>query len=423
MDILVTAIISILATLALVLVLKNLLSAEKKIAYQLNLSYGVEDEQFLRSMSNLLGPPFVEGNRLQTLRNGDQIFPELLDAIRSAQDTITFETYIYWSGRIGDQFADALSERARAGVAVHIIIDGLGAADIDERYLKEMEQAGCQVHWYNPVRWYSLSRVNFRTHRKLLVVDGRIGFTGGVGIADKWAGDAQSPDNWRDTHFRVDGPAVLQLQAAFMDNWMKTDSTVLHDHAYFPPLDSQGSSLVQVFKSSPREGSQSVRLMYLMSIAAARRSIRLAIAYFVPDQLAVKELVRARERGVEVEIIVPGKYTDTKIVQRASRACWGELLEAGCRIYEYQPTMFHCKVMVVDDLFVSVGSTNFDNRSFRLNDEANMNVLDQDFAREQVEHFESDKEVSRQVTLEEWKRRPVSEKIMECLATLISPQL
>jgi cardiolipin synthase len=240
-----------------------------------------------------------------------------------------------------------------------------------------------------------------------------------VGIADKWTGNAQDPDHWRDSHFKLEGPAVAQMQAAFMDNWMKTRSRVLHGEEYFPELPQVGKSYAQVFKSSPREGSESVRLMYLLSIASARRRILIANSYFVPDDLSIETLVTARKRGVDVEIVVPGTKIDSELTRKASRARWGDLLGAGVEIYEYQPTMYHCKVMVVDDLWVSVGSTNFDNRSFRLNDEANLNVFDADFARQQIRDFEADRARSRRVTLEGWKKRPLSEKIMEHAAALL----
>jgi hypothetical protein len=224
-------------------------------------------------------------------------------------------------------------------------------------------------------------RLNNRTHRKLLIVDGRIGFTGGVGIADTWLGHAQDPDHWRDSHYRLDGPAVADMQAAFMDNWMETCGEVLHGEEYFPPLEPVGPQPAQVFRSSADDGSESVRLLYLISIASAERSVRLANSYFVPDSLAIRTLVEAQRRGATLEILVPGRHIDQKTVRRASRALWGPLLEAGVAIYEYQPTMYHAKVAVVDEIWTSVGSTNFDTRSFRLNDEANLNVFDTGFAR------------------------------------------
>jgi cardiolipin synthase len=296
-------------------------------------------------------------------------------------------------------------------------------AVIGSALLALMVDAGVEVLKYHPLRWYSLARINNRTHRKLLVVDGRIGFTGGVGIADEWLGHAEDPDHWRDSHYRVVGPAVAQMQAAFMDNWIKTNALVLHGEAYFPALDTAGPHLAQVFTSSAGEGSESVRLMYLLSIASARKNIRLSASYYVPDSLSVATLVSARERGVRVEIIVPGGHIDSKVTRKASRGLWGPLLEAGVTIYEFQPTMYHCKVMIVDDAWVSVGSTNFDNRSFSLNDEANLNILDPEFAAEQAEVFEADRARSREITLEAWRRRPWQEKLKEWAAGLLRSQL
>jgi cardiolipin synthase len=347
----------------------------------------------------------------------------MLNAIRAARHTITFETFIYWSGRIGREFADALAERSRAGVNVHVLLDWVGSNRMDKRLLEEMHNASVIVKRYHPPRWYNISRMNNRTHRKLLVVDGRVGFTGGVGIADEWLGNAQDEDHWRDTHFMLEGPAVAQMQSAFMDNWMKTEAKVHHGEQYFPKLEPAGEVLAQLFDSGPDEGSESVRLMYLFSIAAAARSIRISTAYFVPDDLSVESLVAARQRGVDVQIIVPGEHIDTHVVRRASRARWGRLLEAGVEIYEYQPTMYHTKLMVVDDVWVSVGSTNFDNRSFRLNDEANLNVFDRDLAAHQVRCFEHDKSRSKQITLIDWKNRPLREKALEHLAALLRWQL
>ncbi|HVT05183.1 MAG TPA: phospholipase D-like domain-containing protein, partial [Thermoanaerobaculia bacterium] len=250
-----------------------------------------------------------------------------------------------------------------------------------------------------------------------------IGFTGGVGIADKWLGNAEDTDHWRDSHYRIEGPAVAQMQAAFMDNWMKTAGSVLHGDDYFPPLHPAGSQLAQVFKSSASEGSESARLMYLMSITCAVRTVRIANSYFVPDDLSVETLVAARKRGVAVQVIVPGEHIDAEVTRKASKSRWGPLLEAGVEIYEYRPTMYHCKAMIIDEIWVSVGSTNFDSRSFRLNDEANLNVLDATFARRQVEIFEDDLKHSRRMTHAEWKRRPLLERVEEVMAGSLRSQL
>ena len=396
---------------------------EREIRYELTHRFAVDDPQFLRSMGQLLGPAVLPGNRVTALQNGDQIFPAMLEAIRAAQESIAFETYIYWSGDIGRQFSDALCERAQAGVKVHVLLDWLGADKIDGKFLTAMKAAGVQVERYHPLRWYNLSRLNNRTHRKLLVVDGRIGFTGGVGIADVWAGNGSAKDHWRDSHYKIEGPAVAQMQAAFGDNWMKTHAQVLFGNAYYPELAQIGRSRAQVFKSSRDEGSESVRLMYLLSIASATKSIRLQAAYFVPDDLAIETLVSARKRGVKIEIIVPGPTTDSEIVQGASRSRWAALLDAGVLIYEYQPSLYHCKVLIVDDVWVSVGSTNFDNRSFRLNDEANLNIYDAVFAAEQVTVFERDKQVSRRMTRADFKDRSILRKMFDAVTGLLRQQL
>jgi cardiolipin synthase len=347
----------------------------------------------------------------------------MLEAIRGARRSITFETFIYWKGEIGREFAEALAERAGKGVRVHVLIDFVGSNKMDPELLELIRDSGGEVEKFHPLSWYHLSRFNNRTHRKLLIVDGHIGFTGGVGIADEWRGNAQDRHHWRDTHFRVRGPVVAQMQAVFMVNWIKTRSSVEHTEHYFPDLEPAGDQLAQMFHSSPQEGSEDIRLMYLLSIAAAQKRILLEQAYFVPDDLTIELLVAARKRGVVIEIITPGPETDKEIVRRASRARWGSMLEAGVRIYEFQPTNFHCKVMVADGVWSSVGSTNFDNRSFRLNDEANLNVYDAQFAARLEKIFEDDKRRSREITLEQWRRRPFAEKMWEHTVGLLRSQM
>jgi cardiolipin synthase A/B len=408
---------------ALLLLAMNFTASEKRIEQKLTHRWGVDDPQFAREIGILLGPPIVGGNRITNLENGEQIFPAMLAAIRSARHTITFETYIYWSGEVGRDFATALTERAREGVAVHVLIDWVGSQRMEASLLDTMQAGGVQVQRYHPLRWYNLGRLNNRTHRKLMVVDGRVGFTGGVGIADQWDGHAQDPDHWRDSHYRLEGPAVAQMQAAFMDNWIKTTGEVLQGPTYFPPLQVAGDAPAQVFVSSPTGGSESMMLMYLMAITAANRTIDLSAAYFVPDSLTRRALRDAMKRGVRLRIVVPGGHIDTDVVRRASRARWGELLQAGAEIREFQPTMFHCKMLIVDGLLVSVGSTNFDNRSFRLNDEANLNVYDADFAARASEVFERDLARSRRVTHQLWAARPWREKLAEHAASILSPQL
>ena len=409
--------------LGAVLVILNLSVGEKRIEEKLDRDYAISDPQFRRSLSALLGPPMVDGNRLESLINGDEIFPAMLAAIKQAKRTITFETYIYWSESIGREFADALIARAKDGVKVHVLLDWIGSAKMDQGQLDAMREAGVRIERYHKPHWSNLARMNNRTHRKLLVIDGQVGFTGGVGIADQWRGHAEDDKHWRDSHFRAEGPVVAQIQAVFMDNWIKATGRVLHSEAYVPPLPARGEALAQMFSSSPTGGSESMRLMYLMAITAAKSSIHLSSSYFVPDDLTVNALVAAAKRGVKVRIITPGTDIDTEIVRKASRARWGPLLEAGVEIAEYQPTMFHCKVMVVDALLVSVGSTNFDERSFRLNDEANLNVFDAAFAQRQIAVFDDDMKHSKRMSFEAWKQRPWQEKALEHAASLLGGQL
>ena len=418
-----TIVATFVVTSVLVLLVLNFTTGEEEIQYQIPRLYTSASPQFERSMGVLLGPSITQGNEVKELLNGEQIFPPMLDAIRSAQHSITFETYIYWSGDIGKQFADALSERARAGVQVHVLLDWVGSAKIEDSFLTEMEKAGVEIEKFHEPSWYDLARLNNRTHRKILVVDGATGFTGGVGIAPAWTGHGQDPDHWRDTHFQVKGPVVAQMQATFLDNWLKATGRVMHGPKYFPPLKPIGDQRAQMFSSSPASGSESMQLMYHLAITAAERSIDLSAAYFVPDTLTRKLLMDALQRGVRVRLITPGEHTDTEIVKAASRATWGGLLQAGAQIHQYQPTMYHCKVMIIDQRMVSVGSTNFDNRSFRLNDEANLNVYDSAFAARMTATFEDDLKHSRQVTYADWLNRPWTEKLSERLASVLHSQL
>jgi cardiolipin synthase A/B len=418
-----TIAITALATLLIVVVSLNFTGPEKQLERKIEHRYSVSDPQFRREMGVMLGPAIIPGNHVVDLENGDEIFPAMLAAIRSAQKTITFETYIYWEGEVGQAFADALSERARAGVQVKVTIDWVGSITMDERQLQQMEDAGVHVERYRPLHWYNLGRINNRTHRKLLVVDGKIGFTGGVGIGDPWQGNAQDPNHWRDLHFRIEGPAVSQFQAAFNDNWIKTTGEVLNGADYFPQLERVGGMDAHLFISSPSGGSESMHLMYLMAIAAAKHSIDLQAAYFIPDELITKALIAARHRGVRIRVVVPGKNTDSDAARFASKAGWGPLLLAGVEIHEYEPTMFHNKMLIVDRELVSVGSTNFDLRSFRLNDEASLNVYDRNFAQRMTDVFESDLKPTKRYTYQTWKNRPLKEKLFETFILPLKSQL
>ncbi len=388
-------------------------------------SYATSDPQFQRVMGELLGPRITPGNSISTLVNGDAFYPAQLQAIEQAQHSITLETYMYWTGDIGARFAAAMSERARAGVRVHLIIDAIGSDRIDKEYIRMMEEAGAHIIRYNPIErillLVTVGDVTQRTHRKLLVVDGRVGFTGGAGIADVWLGDAQTPDNWRDTVYRIEGPVVAQLQAAFVDNWMQAAGQVLHREEYFPALEQSGDLAAQVFLSSPQAGLASLEVMYLLAINSAQKTIDMGTPYFVPDDLLTEALITAMQRGVRVRLIVPGPHMDADIVPPASRATWQPLLDAGMEIYEYQPTMYHAKVMVIDGLWTSVGSSNLDPLSFRINDEANLNVFDAAFAQQQAEVFEQDLSRCERVSKIEHEQRPFLDRVGEFFASLFKP--
>ncbi|WP_373510238.1 phosphatidylserine/phosphatidylglycerophosphate/cardiolipin synthase family protein [Thiocapsa sp.] len=407
----------------LFLLAANFITPEKKLDRKIEHRYAISDPQFQREMSVLMGPPIVPGNHVTAYQNGAEIFPAMLDAIRSAQTSITFETYIYWSGEIGQVFTDALAERAAAGIVVHVTIDWVGSIKMEQALLDQMEAAGVHLQRYRPLHWYNIQRLNNRTHRKLLVVDGKTGFTGGVGIADVWQGEATDPEHWRDSHFRIDGPAVAQFQAAFNDNWIKITGEVLNGSVYFPPLRPVGEMDAHLFIASPAGGSESMHLMFLMAIAAAEHSIDLAAAYFVPDELIIGALVAARDRLVELRILVPGPYIDSAAVRLRSKADWGPLLTAGVEIYEYQPTMLHTKLLVIDNAFISIGSTNFDIRSLRLNDEASLNIYDRDFAQQMTAVFEKDITRSKRYSLYMWQHRPLADKLAEKLLWPIKSQL
>ena len=418
-----TIAITALVTVLAVVLAMNFATPEKKLERKIEHHYAINDAQYRREMSVMLGPAIVGGNQVVALQNGDEIFPAMLKAIRAAQATITFETYIYWSGDIGKELAEALAERAKAGVKVSVLLDWVGSIKMDEALIQTMKDAGAHVERYRPLHWYNLGRMNNRTHRKLLVVDGRVAFTGGVGVAEQWTGHAQDPDHWRDMHFQVEGPVVAQFQAAFNDNWIKATGEVLNGAAYFPPSRKAGDMDAHMFVSSPAGGSESMHLMYLMGIAAAERSIDLQASYFVPDELIHKALIAARQRGVKIRILVPGEHIDSDTVRLASKAEWGPLLQAGIEIHEYLPTMMHNKLLIIDQLMVSVGSTNFDVRSFRLNDEASLNVYDRDFAQRMTRVFDEDLKHTKRYTFEVWEKRPLREKLIERFVLPIKSQL
>jgi cardiolipin synthase A/B len=385
---------------------------------------GIGDDAFANSLGPLLGAEFSEGNSVRLLVNGDEFFPAMLDAIRAAEHTVTLETYIWESGGISDRFIDALSERARAGVKVHVLGDGRGLSNFTTEDRDRLRDAGVNLLIYGRQHWYEIKpNINHRTHRKVLVVDGRVGFTGGMCIADSWVGDAGDTEHWRETQVRVEGPVVSQMQAVFATNWLQTTGELLFGPEYFPAAEGlAGGVKAQVYQSGPGEGTEYARISHFAAIAAARESIQISNAYFVPDDLAVDVLLAARARGVRIQVMAPGA-NDSRLGRAASRSRWGKLIAAGVEFHLYEKAMLHTKVMMIDDVFTSVGSTNFDNRSFSINDEINLNVLDQATALRSREIFEADLRDSRRITQGEFEARPVFIKFFDHLCGLFRSQL
>jgi cardiolipin synthase len=381
----------------------------------------IESPAFRQEMGAVVGSAFLPGNRLTSLVDGDQIFPAMLQAIRSAKRTITFETFVYDQGEAPEAFTTALCERARAGVEVRVLFDGIGAISAGSA-LERLRQAGAQVAIHHPVLRH-LTALNYRTHRKLLVVDGRLGFIGGVGIGDHWLGHSESPPHWHDTHYRVEGPVVVELQGAFLDNWLRHRGELLNGPGYFPSLPAVGNATASCFYSSPEHDARHVEIMFHLAIAAARSSLLIETPYFVPDSATIDALANAAKRGVNVKIILPGPYTDHLTLRRASRARWRKLLVAGVEIYEFQPTMTHAKLFVADGLFVSVGSANLDYRSLQINDEANLNVLDPAFAASQIRIFNCDLARSRRVRTDEHGKSAGLDEALDVLQSPIDTQL
>lgn len=405
------------------IVLLNLWPQEQRLDHRIGHVSAVQSAQFRREIGTMLGPPVIDGNAVIDYQNGAEIFPAMLQAIRSAKRSVNLETYIYWSGDISKKFIAALTERARAGVKVRVLADWAGSTRMKQSAVEALRAGGVRFEYFHPLRWYSLDRVNNRSHRKLLVVDGRVAFNGGVGIADAWNGNADDPEHWRDMQFRVEGPAAQQMQAIFEDNWVTTTGEVLLGPDYYPDVAPAGNSPVQAFASSPEGGSENMQLMYLAAINGARQSIDLEAAYFVPDDLTLTALRDALKRGVAIRLVVPGPYVDSHVVSRASQAQWGAMLQAGAKIYRWQPSLLHNKLMVVDGYLTLAGSANFDNRSFQLNDEANINIYDAAFAAHMTDVVNADIARSKPLTYTQWRQRRWRQRMLDWLAAQTASQL
>lgn len=413
--------IGLLALLVIVGFLFN--PVEESPEYGLNHDFAIESAEFLPTISGATDTPFLPGNKIEIYNNGDQFYPPMLEAIQQAQSTVTIEAYIYWAGQIGKKFAEALALKRREGKSVKILLDAVGSSSISDDILKTLKDAGCEVRWYHPIHWYSLNRINNRTHRKSLIIDGLVGFTGGAGIADHWEGNADSPDHWRDIQIRLTGPAVATLQAAFSRNWLETTGELISGEGFFPKISEDGPLAVQSILSSPETGSSTVRIMYYLSIVCARKSIFIANPYFIPDAQATKILVDAKRRGVDVKVMVSGIHNDTLLARYNTTRLYGPLLEAGVEIYEYNQTMLHQKYMVCDGVWSTIGTTNFDSRSLALNDENNVCVYGDDFAGKWETIFRNDLPACQRITLEAWQHRGVKTRLGEALFFLLRSQV
>ena len=361
------------------------------------------------------GAPVVSGNDVRILLNGDEIFPAILQAIRSARTSITYAQYFFDEGPVVDDVVGALAERCRAGVPVHVLLDGVGTMTMPARHTAELKTAGCDVRTFRALRPWALRRANNRNHRRILVVDGRVGITGGSGVSRKWMGNGRTQDHWRDTDVRIEGPAVEWLQAAFVENWLEASRQALGGEAYFPLRhETKGRVAAQVVRSSPAGGSFSMYSTLLIALHSAQRSIRITNPYFVLDEAMTAAIVDRLRHRVSVEVLVPGTI-DHAFVRQASRATWGPLLESGVKMYEYAPALLHAKTIVIDGRWATVGSTNLDNRSFAMNEELNLIVYDQALGQRFEEVFAADVRQSRPITLEQWRRRGVGARVFELL--------
>ena len=402
----------VILLVAAALVALGLLFAQDQVTLRLRSAKAAADSDHADYIASLLGTELTRGNEFEVLTNGVQIFPAMLGAIDAAKRRISFETYIFDTGEVADRFTQALENAARRGVTVNLVVDAVGGSSMEKEHLDRLRQAGCHVAQFNTPVWYSIEEVNYRTHRKILVVDGETGFTGGVGVADHWAGNADTKEHWRDTQVKVRGPIVRLMDAAFYENFLEADGPTapVLDPAP-PPVGAEGEALV--IRSSPTGGSNDLKRLYLLAIAAARRTLDITTPYFVTDESTLWALEDAVQRGVKIRILMEGNLTDAMPVKYASRRMYERLLQQGVALYEYQPTMMHTKSLVVDGVWSIFGSANFDNRSLELNDELNLAVNSHALAQRFLVDLEQDLKVSRQITLDQWRRRPTIDKARE----------
>ncbi len=383
------------------------------INYHLTKRTSVHHSDFLYTLQSTCQAALHHGNRVTIYTDGPEFYPAMLDAIRAATRSVNMEAYIFQPGRIANQFIEVLSERARSGVNVTIVVDAIGSFSLWGRPVRKLRKAGCRIESYQRLRWYALARINNRTHREVVIVDGRIAFTGGAGIADWWAyPERRRRRPWRDTMARIEGPVVAALQGVAAENWLECCGEILTGAEYFPDLQRVGETTAFVVRSSPADRATASRVAFQLLIEGADHHLHISTPYFLPDRALRQSLVQIAKRGVAVSVIVPGRFTDQRWVRLASRRMWGQLLEAGIRIYEYRPAMTHAKVLIVDALWTVLGTTNIDNRSFEHNDEVNIAMRDAAVADRLLQDYRRDIQESEEITLERWRRRPLWEKIV-----------
>ena len=382
-----------------------------------------DSDRFLEIVEALTDAQLNRTGLLEVLTNGPAFYPAELEAIRCATQSVNLEAYIFQKGDIARQYVQAMTERARTGVQVNVILDAIGSMGTRKSFFTPLMNAGGKVHWYNGLQWYRLMHMDNRTHRELMIVDGKVGFIGGAGIADDWATGTKGNPRWRDTAVRVEGEAVYNLQATFAENWLSTSGELLTGDAYFPKIQCDHPLVSMVVNSTPTiGGSTRARILFQLLLASAKHSISITTPYFLPDKNLMQQLCRAVERGLRVRVLVPGRKSDHMVTRSTSRAGYGELLKAGAEVYEYQPSMIHAKILCIDDLWVVVGSTNFDNRSFGINDEVNLAIRNAAVAARFESDTAQDLEQSRRISLDEWKHRPITERATELMGLVIERQ-
>jgi cardiolipin synthase len=391
--------------------------------YPLDPHFGTESEEFRSTIAGATGMPIIDGNRVQLYNNGDEFYPAMLEAIESARSSVTMEQYIFWNGEVGRRFAEAFAEKARAGVPVKLLLDAIGSATLGSEIFKILECGGCQLSWFRPIQWYTIHRANQRNHRKSIIIDGTIAFTGGAGIADHWLGTAANEHEWRDIQIRLEGPAVAPLQSGFAQNWLLATGEILSGREFFPGIPPAGDAALQTIQSSPASGACVAGTMYLIALQSARHDLYIANPYFIPDARVIEMLRRACARGVRMTLMLAGRHNDTWWARQNSVRIYGKLLEAGVDIYEYQPTMLHQKVMVVDGAWATVGTTNLDNRSFALSEETNICFHDPELVERLREILIADLAFCEKIELASWQRRGAWQRAQEIVASLIENQV